>query len=526
VAIGSAGLLLGGVMIATPTSATPAASGLTSDASAAVIGPEHGALSGVSCPSPTFCIAVGNAAVGSTTEPLIERWDGTGWSVVAGPSIDGATSSELSGVSCPTPTTCIAVGSVTMSIAAGTRTLVEEWVNGGAWSIVTGPDLGGASPSSLAGVSCSSAASCFAVGAAGDSTLAEFWDGSSWSVVPSLNPGNLFGVSCPSATSCYAVGESGTDTLVEHWDGNTWSVMPSASTQHEFGPGLVGVACSSPTSCYAVGYAVGLFSPSAFTESSTNGSPWSIVSQREPATRVGVACPGATVCFSVGDYMPDPSHDHTLVERLTNSGAWSIVASPNPYRAGPSTLSGVSCATATSCFAVGHYYRILAQTTLIERWDGKAWTISNPIEAHTSSNCVIRSTASGKFVSTELHGTGRLYRALRARAGTVGPWERYRCIALDATEWAIKSLANGKYVAAEASYPGSRYGTLRARASAIGPLETFTISSVPGCSCVALGATNSKYVSAELRDAGSAQGLLRARSASIGSWEKFEITPS
>jgi len=356
--------------------------------------------------------------------------------------------------------------------------------------------------------------------------LVESRDGSSWSVVASPNPGRLFGVSCPSATSCYAVGQSGTDTLAERWDGNTWSVVPSANTQQEFGPGLVGVSCSSPTSCYAVGYFEGLASSSAFIESSMNGSPWSIVSERESATRVGVSCPGATVCFSVGDYMPDPSHGDTLVERLTNSGAWSIVSSPNPYRGRSSALSGVSCATATSCFAVGHYYRVATQTTLIERWDGKAWTISNPIEAHTSFNCVIRSTASGKFVSTELHGTGRLYRALRARAGTVGPWERYRCIALDASKWAIKSLANGKYVAAEVSYPGSRYGTLRARASAIGPLETFTINSVPGCSCVALEATGSKYVSTELRYTGTAQGLLRARSASIGSWEKFEITPS
>ena len=187
--------------------------------------------------------------------------------------------------------------------------------------------------------------------------LVEFWDGSSWSVVPSPNTGRLFGVSCPGETSCYAVGQSGTDTVVERWDGNTWSVVPTANTQHEFGPGLVGVSCSSPTSCYAVGYIEGLGGPSAFTESSMNGSPFSVVSERESATRVGVSCPGATVCFSVGNYLPDPSHDDTLVERLTNSGTWSIVSSPNPFRAGSSALSGVSCATATSCFAVGHYYR-------------------------------------------------------------------------------------------------------------------------------------------------------------------------
>ena len=259
--------------------------------------------------------------------------------------------------------------------------------------------------------------------------LVEFWDGSSWSVVPSPNTGRLFGVSCPGETSCYAVGQSGTDTVVERWDGNTWSVVPTANTQHEFGPGLVGVSCSSPTSCYAVGYIEGLGGPSVFTESSMNGSPFSVVSERESATRVGVSCPGATVCFSVGNYLPDPSHDDTLVERLTNSGAWSIVSSPNPFRAGSSALSGVSCATATSCFAVGHYYRVATQTTLIEHWDGRAWTISNPIEAHTSFNCVIRSTASGKFVSTELQGTGRLYRALRARGGhgrTVGALSMHR----------------------------------------------------------------------------------------------------
>jgi hypothetical protein len=104
------------------------------------------------------------------------------------------------------------VGGYTNASGIG-QTLAESW-NGSSWSIVASPDNGTGS-NSLDSVSCPSPSSCTAVGsyqtASGVAqTLAEAWDGTTWSIQSSPNPtvGNnsLLGVSCLSASSCTAAG--------------------------------------------------------------------------------------------------------------------------------------------------------------------------------------------------------------------------------------------------------------------------------------------------------------------------------
>src|SRR5207247_7771343 len=46
---------------------------------------------------------------------LAERWNGRTWAVQSTPNPRGAQSSSLSGVSCPSSTLCVAVGSYTRS---------------------------------------------------------------------------------------------------------------------------------------------------------------------------------------------------------------------------------------------------------------------------------------------------------------------------------------------------------------------------------------------------------------------------
>ena len=87
-------------------------------------------------------------------------------------------------------------------------TLAERW-DGTSWSIQAMPGLTG--DSDLGGVSCTSATACVAAGRAngGSTTLAEVWDGTSWSVQATPNPGTsptFSGVSCTLATTCTAVG--------------------------------------------------------------------------------------------------------------------------------------------------------------------------------------------------------------------------------------------------------------------------------------------------------------------------------
>ena len=88
----------------------------------------------------------------------------------------------------------------------------------------------------------------------------------------------------------------------------------------------------------------------------------------------GVSCGGET-CFAVGQYTNPKGITVTLVERPDASG-WSVVPSPNAPGATQNGLGGVSCASATFCFAVGSSSTASSATkTLIERWNGSKWSV-------------------------------------------------------------------------------------------------------------------------------------------------------
>lgn len=209
-------------------------------------------LFSVSCASASFCMAVGSA---SETTPLAEEWNGTSWSVTSVPlpsSAGSGTFTSFASVSCPLVGYCMAVGAVTAGSQGSYtgRTLAEEW-NGASWSVVATPDTSQPN-NALSGVSCSSASFCMAVGSGADysaspeisSVLAAEWNGTSWAQVSAPDPGSNDTpeeVSCPAPTFCMTVGttNSGTGVLVEVWDGSTWSTAPSLASVP-----LAPVACS------------------------------------------------------------------------------------------------------------------------------------------------------------------------------------------------------------------------------------------------------------------------------------------
>ena len=92
------------------------------------------------------------------------------------------------------------------------------------------------------------------------STLAEHWNGSSWSVVPSPDPGrfgnSLASVAVLSADDVWAVGsyyytKFGTKTLIEHWNGRAWHVVSSPDL--DIDDGLASVSAVSASDLWAVG---------------------------------------------------------------------------------------------------------------------------------------------------------------------------------------------------------------------------------------------------------------------------------
>ncbi len=172
-------------------------------------------------------------------------------------------------------------------------------------------------------------------------TLAESWNGSVWSVIPSPSPGGSYGsldaLSCTGTTNCMAVGsyvvQAGVwQTLAESWNGSVWSVIPSPNpgSQSNY---FYGVSCTGTNNCVAVGtYANGPLESPVLAES-WNGSAWTVVpgpTTGSVAFNVlfGVSCTGPNNCVGVGTYDNGMGSDLTLIE-LWNGTAWTTVSSPN-----------------------------------------------------------------------------------------------------------------------------------------------------------------------------------------------------
>ncbi len=198
-------------------------------------------LDGVSCFGPSDCVAVGSGGnPPQFSQTVTEAWNGTSWAVVPSPS-PGALANQLLGVSCTGPTFCVAAGSTAsgfdyQSGGPATQTLVELW-NGRSWSVMPSPNVAD-SIDQFAGVSCTSPTFCMAVGTWWPldlpfqfKLLVASWNGTAWSILPADGPaegGYLTGVDCVTAAACTAVGTSNFgETLVLSWDGHAWADAPS-----------------------------------------------------------------------------------------------------------------------------------------------------------------------------------------------------------------------------------------------------------------------------------------------------------
>ncbi len=195
-------------------------------------------LNGVTAVSANNIWAVGfsfgGASNGNTQNPLIERWNGSQWSIVTNP-ITGSPYNNLTGIAAASPNDIWAVGwSNIASINSHTeQTLIERW-NGSRWTIVPSPNDASANNNQLSQVVATSDTDVWAVGAAPRSypeqgkTLIEQWNGSQWSMVQGQNPGQsgsnyLTGVALvPGSHQLWAVGYYGSGdpehTITEVWN--------------------------------------------------------------------------------------------------------------------------------------------------------------------------------------------------------------------------------------------------------------------------------------------------------------------
>jgi len=334
-----------------------------------------GTLVGVSCTSPRACMAVGSYG-GHTSRVLTERWNGSHWSIVRARLPAGAIQGGFNDVSCTTARACTAVGDYDIN-ARQTDVLVERW-NGSRWSIQSAPDQVGSPVSLLSGVSCASAHACTAVGEYGNPgnsppfVLAERWNGSRWSILPAPSAGGLegflSGVSCSAPAACTAVGGGANGhPRVERWNGTASKLQRTPSVPRGDQAFFSAVSCTSANACTAVG--TDGTGPAVFPlAQGWNGRRWSSQGARIAGDDfTSVSCTAPRACTAVGD----ASGGAQTLTAAWDGSRWSVQPSPQATDSRTNhTLFDVSCTSQSSCFAVGGVNRSSNGTAvgpLIER---------------------------------------------------------------------------------------------------------------------------------------------------------------
>jgi hypothetical protein len=312
-------------------------------------------LLGVSCPSATACVAVGFSGATRGDTPISAlaetRTAGGGWTALTAPS--PGENGALNAVSCLSASDCTAFGSYGTS--TGDLTLAEHW-DGTSWSVQPTPNPTGSAGAMLTGGSCSSPTSCTAVGSWSSGVLkshplAEQWDGTSWTIEkmptpPKSQSTTLYGVSCASASHCMAVGEAQYPKyrlamVAEQWNGAHWFLQTPPSTAPASGS-LYGVSCPAVLRCTAVGDVA-----NQSVAEYWDGTTWA--TQDLPGgTRIpmGVSCRSVTNCTAVGSAGGGAAY--------WDGTSWVFQPTPYPHGNPETWLTGVSCPTATACTAVGY----------------------------------------------------------------------------------------------------------------------------------------------------------------------------
>jgi len=342
------------------TTDTSSAAGWTVQ-KAQLLGTGDNSVGAIAGSSPTDVWAVGDYLPDATdsnqdaTLSFAEHYNGVKWTVVRTPN-EGPNFNSFYGLAAADGEAW-AVGEH-LNSAFEDRALVEVW-SGGKWHVPSIPQPGSLRDM-LFGAAALSKNDVWVVGDREGAngifeTLAEHWNGHTWSVVAAPDPGStgnhLYAVHAVSADNVWAVGQqlggSAPDQgLVEHWDGHRWSVVPlpfSVSSNV-----LLDGVTATPDG-HQVWVDGESDSPAGggqpLVEHWVSGSGWNI--PHLPAVPdganwsnlYGVAVDGSSV-YAVGTFV-NPATDNNEVLLLQGTGGtWSIVGAPNAGGAGGGDIPG------------------------------------------------------------------------------------------------------------------------------------------------------------------------------------------
>jgi hypothetical protein len=215
-----------------------------------------------------------------------------------------------------------------------------------------------------------------------------------------------------------------------------WRIVNSPNASSTSTNSLLAVTAISANNVWAVGYPT----EHGVLIEHWNGSTWSILPGPSHGTTGdtlrGIAAVSARDIWAVGDrYNPGEGISQTLIEHW-NGRAWSIVASPN---VGPNsnTLYGVTVVSTSNVWAVGSSYdnvKTSASRTLIEHWNGSKWVVVPSPNASAGKD---RSSLSSVVAisANDIWAVGNYFNSASTTALTlIGHW--------NGKQWAISPSPN------------------------------------------------------------------------------------
>jgi type II secretory pathway pseudopilin PulG len=337
----------GGEIVSSPTTTSFAP---TVDSLAGLTGVTVTQLTHVTCPSSSICVAIGNGVVSGTAGPIALYGaisaGGDVWTNVTLPTTPKATS--LSQVVCSSASSCVAIGST------ATGGIVLSGPPAGPWVAGTNTDVGGAvvggvtpkdlTLTSLSQVACASSAACMALGTGSTGVTTGSTVGPGGTVGPLVLTGSVTG------------------------SASTWSIdnYPAALVTPTGSVSSVSqLACPSTTECLigGVGTVSGTTGAFMLGGSPTFTPPAPPAAQNQTLTKdtlpaaggsavsawSQLACPSSTVCVATGVAGANQAVLSGAITGTVGSDTWSAATAPSSVTG----LTALSCPTAGSCLIAG-----------------------------------------------------------------------------------------------------------------------------------------------------------------------------
>lgn len=328
-------------------------------------------LSGVSCPTDSLCVAVGDfdtLAFSQAPAGGSARWHVVNPSYPVGPGktcVEGEPhcpqpGGRLKAVSCASESFCVAV-----SYEGYVYASTEPTGGAAAWTPTVINEAGGHGATHLTAVSCPSPSFCAAVSggynASGKVLTSTNPAAGQWQVAQLSGSLDLRGISCGTPSFCVAAAREGRIFVSTDPAGGAaaWTEVGAPG-----GPGdLEGVACASTLLC-----AAGNMTGNVLTSTDPAGGAvgWSEANAGGSVQITGVSCPTARSCVAVdnnGDVL-------TSTDPTGGAGSWrfenlvSFQPTENEKEMQPprNALFSASCASTSLCALVGSDGRVFTAT--------------------------------------------------------------------------------------------------------------------------------------------------------------------